>query len=79
MIDFTSSTNVTTVYKKAVVYFRIDIEYSDDDELQHKIDDFEDELYLDLDNLPSGNFDYEFSYDGIDDSSENEIPAWLFD
>ena len=71
--------NVTTVYKKAVIYFKADIAYSDSDDLKEKSDELETEICLDLDNLHSGNFDYDFSFDGISDVSENDIPDWLFD
>lgn len=77
--DNTVNRRITTVYKKAVVYFRADIEYDNDDDLNNKIDDFETELCLDLDNLHSGNFDYEFCYDGVSDVSEDDIPNWFFD
>lgn len=70
---------ITTVYKKAVIYFKADIAYSDFDDLQKKSDEFETELCLDLDNLHSGNFDYDFSYDGISDISVEDIPDWFFD
>lgn len=70
---------ITTVYKKAVIYFKADIQYSDSVDLQQKSDDFETEICLDLDNLHSGNFDYDFSYDGISDISVDDIPDWFFD
>ena len=71
--------NVTTVYKKAVIYFKADISYSNSENFQQKSNNFETEICLDLDNLHSGNFDYDFSYDGISDVSEDDIPDWLFD
>lgn len=71
--------NCITIYKKAVIYFRSDIEYSDYDDLQKKSDEFEAELCLDLDNLHSGNFDYDFFYDGIFDVSVDDIPDWFLD
>lgn len=77
--DNTVNRRVATVYKKVVVYFRADIEYDNDDDLNNKIDNFESELCLDLDNLHSGNFDYDFSYDGVSDVSEDDIPDWFFD
>lgn len=70
---------ITTVYKKAVIYFKADIAYSDSVDLKEKSEDFETELCLDLDNLHSGNFDYDFSYDGISDVSVEDIPDWFFD
>lgn len=74
--DNTVNRRVATVYKKAVVYFRADIEYDNDADLNNKIEEFESEICLDLDNLHSGNFDYEFSYDGV---SDDDIPDWFFD
>lgn len=65
---------VTTVYKKAVVYFRADIAFSDYDDLIKKSEAFETEICLDLDNLHSGNFDYDFSYEGISDVSFDDLP-----
>lgn len=73
------NTRIKTVYKKAVVYFRADIEYTDNEDFQAKLDNFESELCLDLDNLSSGNFDYEFSYDGVWNISEDDIPDRFFD
>lgn len=70
---------VTSVYKKAIIYFKADIAYSDFNDLQKKSDEFETELCLDLDNLHSGNFDYDFRYDGIFDVSVDDIPDWFFD
>lgn len=75
----TENSHVTTVYKKAVVYFKADIEYSNNKDLQEKLEDFESKLCLDLDNLPSGYCDYDFRYDGISDISEDDIPDWFFD
>ena len=68
-----------TVYRKAVIYVRTDINFTTDDELAAKIDDFETNVCLDLDNAHSGNFDYEFSYDGLSEVDEDDVPAWLFD
>ena len=70
---------ITSVYKKAVIYFKADIVYSNSVDLKEKSETFETELCLDLDNLHSGNFDYEFSYDGISDVSVEDIPDWFFD
>lgn len=58
MFSDNSSSRIFTVYKKTAVYFRANIEFSNALDLQHKIEDFESEISLDLDNLPSGNFDY---------------------
>ena len=77
--DNTVNRRFASVYKKAVVYFRADIEYSDNKDLQEKIEEFESEICLDLDNLHSGNFDYEFSYDGVSDISEKDVPDCFFD
>ena len=70
---------ITTFYKKAVIYFKADIAYSDSYDLQQKSDDFETEICLDLDNLHSGNLDYDFCYNGISDVSDEDIPNWIFD
>lgn len=68
-----------TVYLKAVVYVRADIEFTDENELQEKIAEFETNVCLDLDNAPSGYFDYEFSYDGLSEVDEDDVPDYLFD
>ena len=68
-----------TVYRKAVVYVRADIEFMDEKDLAEKIADFETNVCLDLDNAHSGNFDYEFSYDGLEDVDANDVPDFLFD
>jgi hypothetical protein len=68
-----------TVYRKAVVYVRADIEFTDENELQEKIAEFETNVCLDLDNAPSGYFDYEFSYDGLNEVDEDDVPDYLFD
>ncbi|MBQ4494269.1 MAG: hypothetical protein II968_00725 [Selenomonadaceae bacterium] len=68
-----------TVYRKAVVYVRADIEFTDENELAEKIADFETNVCLDLDNAPSGYFDYEFSYDGLSEVDEDDVPDYLFD
>lgn len=70
---------VSTVYKKAVIYFKADIAFSDSDDLIKKSDQLETEICLELDNLHSGNSDYQFSFDGISDISEDDIPDWIFD
>lgn len=68
-----------TVYRKAVVYFRADIVFHTDKELEDKIDDFENNVCLDLDNAHGGYFDYDFRYDGLDEIDEDDVPDWLFD
>ena len=68
-----------TIYRKAVVYVRADIDFTTEEELQEKIADFETNVCLDLDNAHSGNFDYEFSYDELSEVEAEDIPAYLFD
>ena len=68
-----------TVYRKAVIYVRADIEFNTDEELQDKIDEFETNVCLDLDNAPGGYFDYEFRYDGLTEVDAEEVPDRLFD
>ena len=70
---------VKTVYRKTVVYVRADIEYTDEADLQNQIEEFETNVCLDLDNVPSGNYDYEYTYDGLTAITEDEVPSWLFD
>lgn len=70
---------VKTVYGKTVVYVRADIEYTDEDDLQKQVEEFETNVCVDLDNAPSGNYDYEFTYDGLTAINEGEVPDWLFD
>ena len=68
-----------TVYRKAVVYFRADINFTNENDLQDKVDEFETNVCLDLDNAPGGYFDYEFRYDGLSEVDEDEVPDRLFD
>ena len=68
-----------TVYRKAVIYVRTDINFTTDDELAAKIDDFETNVCLDLDNAYSGYFDYEFRYDGLSEVEAEDVTVWLFD
>ena len=68
-----------TVYRKAVIYVRTDINFATDDELVEKIEEFETNVCLDLDNAHSGNFDYEFSYDGLSEVEAEDVPDYLFD
>lgn len=70
---------VKTVYRKTVVYVRADIEYTDAEDLQEQIEEFDNNVCVDLDNAPSGNYDYEFTYDGLTAINEGEVPDWLFD
>lgn len=70
---------VKTVYRKTVVYVRADIEYTDEADLQEQIEEFETNVCVDLDSAPSGNYDYEFTYDGLTAINEEEVPDWLFD
>lgn len=72
-------TRCKTIYRKAVVYVRADIEFTSDEDLAEKIAEFETNVCLDLDNAPSGYFDYEFSYDGLSGVDEDDVPAWLFE
>lgn len=71
-------TRYKTVYRKAVVYVRADIEFTTDEELQEKIADLESNVCLDLDNAPSGYFDYEFSYNGLEEIDADEVPDCFF-
>ncbi len=68
-----------TVYRKAVVYVRAEIEFTSEEDLAEKIAEFETNVCLDLDNAHSGYFDYELSYDGLSEVDEDDVPAWLFD
>ena len=70
---------VKTVYRKTVVYVRADIEYTDEADLKKQIEEFETNVSVDLDSAPSGNYDYEFTYDGLTAINEGDVPNWLFD
>lgn len=67
-----------TVYRKAVVYFRADINFTNENDLQDKVDEFETNVCLDLDNAPGGYFDYEFRYDGLIEVDADDVPDRLF-
>ena len=67
-----------TVYRKAVIYFRADINCTTNEELEDKISDFERNVCLDLDNAHGGYFDYEFRYDGLTAVDEDDIPDCSF-
>ena len=47
---------VTTSYRKTVVYVRADIEYTDETDLQNQLEEFENNVCVDLDNINSGNY-----------------------
>lgn len=68
-----------TVYRKAVVYVRAEIEFTSEEDLAEKIAEFETNVCLDLDNAPSGYFDYELSYDGFSEVEEDDVPDWFVD
>lgn len=68
-----------TVYRKAIVYFRADIKFTNENDLQEKIDEFETNVCLDLANAHSGYFDYEFCYDGLNEVDADDVPDWFFD
>ena len=70
---------VKTVYLKTTVYFRAEIEYSDEKDLQEKISEFETEVRLDLNNVNSGSYDYTLADDGLEEVTEEEISDWLFE
>ena len=71
--------HVKTVYRKAVVYVRADIEYTDETDFQNQLEDFENNVSVDLDNAHSGNYYYEFTYAGLTAITEDDVPNWLFD
>ena len=73
-----AKTQCKTVYRKAVIYFRADINFTTDEELEDKISDFERNVCLDLDNAHGGYFDYEFRYDGLTAVDEDDIPDCFF-
>ena len=77
--DAASDRKVKTVYLKATVYFRAEIEYSDEKDLQEKISEFETEARLDLNNVNSGIYDYMLADDGLEEVIAGEIPEWLFE
>lgn len=77
--DAASDRKVKTVYLKTTVYFRAEIEYSDENDLQEKVSAFETEVRLDLNNANSGSYDYTFVDDGLEEVFEGEIPEWLFE
>ena len=64
---------------KTTVYFRAEIEYSDENDLQEKISEFETEVRLDLDNVNSGGYEYTSADDGLEEVTEGKIPEWLFE
>ena len=70
---------VKTVYRKTVVYVRTDIEYTDEADLQNQLEEFENNVSVDLDNAHSGNYYYEFTYAGLTAITEDDVPNWLFD
>lgn len=70
---------VKTVYRKAVIYVRADIDYTDEADFQNQLEEFENNVCVDLDNINSGNYNYEFTYDGLTAINEEEVPCWLFD
>lgn len=72
-------TRCRTIFRKAVVYFRADINFNSDEEFADKIADFESNVCFDLDNAHGGYFDYEFHYNGLEEIAEAEIPDWIFD
>ena len=67
------------VYIKTTVYFRAEIEYSDENDLQEKISEFETEVRLDMNNANSGSYDYTSADEGLEEVIEWEIAAWLFE
>ena len=73
------TTRYKNIYRKAVVYVRADIDFTTEEELAEKIVDFETNVCLDLDNAHSGNFDYEFSYNGLREVEAGDVPACLFE
>ena len=70
---------VKTVYRKTVVYVRADIEYTDEADFQNQLEEFENNVSVDLDNAHSGNYYYEFTYAGLTAITEDDVPNWLFD
>ena len=77
--DAASDRKVKAVYLKTTVYFRAEIEYSDEKDLQENTDEFETEVRLDLDNVNSGGYDYSFADEGLEEVSEGKIATWLFE
>jgi len=68
-----------TVYRKAVVYFCAEVEFTTNEDLQEKIDEFETNVCLDLDNIHGGYYDYEFRYNGLEEIEKDNVSDWLFD
>lgn len=75
--DAASDRKVKTVYLKTTVYFRAEIEYGDEKDLQEKISEFETEVRLDLNNVNSGNYDYSVADEGLEIVDEREVPNWI--
>ena len=72
-------THFKTVYRKAVIYVRTEVEFTTNEDLQENIDEFETNVCLDLDNTHGGYYDYEFRYNGLEEIEEDNVPDWLFD
>ncbi len=68
-----------TIFRKATIYMRQEIEFSTQEERVQKIDEVESGIYLDLNDLHyGGNSEYEYRYNGLDEAKD-DFPCWMFD
>lgn len=66
-----------SVYYRAVIYFCTDIDYSNKNNLDEKIEAFKSNICSSLDDICIDNGD--FAYEGVDIIDESEIPSNILD
>ena len=66
-----------TILKKATVFFKQEIEYETESEKWAKVNEIEAQASQDLSNMQNPASHYQFSFDGIDEASQN-FPYWIF-
>ena len=69
-----------TVYRKATVYIKQDVEYGSEAELEDALKELECRITLDVDSMQDGGCcsEYDYHLGDIDEVDESDFPHWLF-
>ena len=69
-----------TVYRKATVYVKQDVEYGSEDELEDAMEELECRICLDIGAMQDGGSStYEYRLGDIDEVDEEDVPHWIFE
>ena len=68
-----------TVYRKATVYVKQDVEYGSEAELEDALEELECRICLDIGAMQDGgSSEYDYSIGSVDSVKKSDFPHWMF-